>query len=185
MENMLVRFIPTQRDSTRGWSGNKPALCLGNGKSAHCIIITEGEISVVDLPLEIVRGSRVLSHPLIPGTPYPPERFIERIKSTKKPLSPKARRLLKEFSVAVKGAEVIPEAPPRMGRRGCPIVRQLSEEFGLPPPRIRRLLRKAGLRSPYGDEKSMRAALNPLISEEKRNGPKVQKGSEVSKRART
>jgi len=191
---MLVRFIPTDRHPKMGWSGNKPALCFKGTKNAHCVVIGEAEIQVVDLPISIVEGSRIVIHPEIPGTPYPPERFVERVIATRKPLTPEARKLLE----SINGSEAPIPTPPRpkksapVSKSGKPdrtagsaLISQIAEDLGIPSPKLRRFLRSQGLSAPYTDEKRVRATVKKYPKEKTSGKTTVQKGSKIQKGAGT
>jgi len=171
MENMLVRFIPTDRSSERGWAGNKPALCFRGEKKAHCVVIREAEIGTVDLPIDVVEKSTIIPDVMgqAVGIPYPPKKFVERVMATGKPITPEARKLLQSLN----GKKVaLPVTPKRqlatrpekttLKTAGAELIIQLAAEWKLPTPKLRRFLRGQGLRAPYTDEKIVRAALKKL-----------------------
>ena len=172
MEAPLVRFIPTDRSSKNGWGGNKPALCFKGEKKAHCVVIRETEIGTVDLPLDVVEKSLVVSDPAGQGSgiPYSPERFIKRILETGKPLTPEARALLqgingKKAKLPPNQIKVEVKAAPKAGTlktAGSELIVTIAAEWKLPTPKLRRYLRSQGLSAPYTDEKTVRAALKKL-----------------------
>ena len=174
MENMLVRFIPTDRTVHDGkvvWSGNKPALCFRGDTRAHCVVIRESEISTVDLPIDVVEKCQVVSNPQGQGSgvPYAPERFVQRVMEIGKPLTPEARQLLQ--SVNGKKAKLPPNkkkievqgpAKAHLKTAGAELIVTLAAECKLPSPKLRRFLRSQGLRAPYTDEALVRKALKKL-----------------------
>lgn len=179
MENMLVRFIPTDRSSRVGWTGSKPSLCFGDKKTnrARCVVIRETDIGTVDLPLDVVEKSSIVNDPDNPAAPYSAERFIKRITETGKPLTEEARALLESIkpSKGKKKAALPPNKPkppparasvgktaPVLKTAGAEIIISLAAEWKLPSPKLRRFLRGQGLRAPYTDEKLLRTALKKL-----------------------
>jgi hypothetical protein len=172
MENMLVRFIPTDRSSKHGWAGNKPALCFRGEKKAHCVIIKEAEIGTVDLPIDVVEKSQIVPDAMgqALGIPYPPAKFVKRILETGKFITPEARALIRSLNgkkvalpVAPKQRKLAtrPEKAP-LKTAGAELIIALAAEWKLPTPKLRRYLRGQGLHAPYTDEKTVRAALKKL-----------------------
>lgn len=176
MENMGVRYIPTDRsvkDQRLIWSGNKPALCFRGEKKAHCVIIGELEISTVDLPLDVVEKSPAVPDSMgqAAGIPYSPEKFIQRVTGTGKPLSDEARELLqglngKKHALPPNKRKIeVSKGAPKPGTlktAGAELIIVLSQEYKLPTPKLRRFLRSQGLNAPYTDEKAVRNALKKL-----------------------
>ena len=176
MENMGVRYIPTDRSVREGkliWSGNKPALCFRGEKKAHCVIIGELEITTVDLPLDTVEKSPAVPDSMgqAAGIPYSPEKFIQRVTGTGRPLSEEARALLQSVNgkkkplPPSKARIEVKTAPPKPGTlktAGAELIIVLSQEYKLPTPKLRRFLRSQGLNAPYTDEKLVRNALKKL-----------------------
>lgn len=170
METMLVRFIPTDKSPEHGWNGNKPALCFrGTDKKAHCVVIQEAEIGTVELPLDVVERSSVVSDPQGSGIPYAPERFVKRVLDIGKPVTPEARRLLQSVNgkkVAIpkyqpKKLETRPQKAP-LKTAGAELIITIAQEWKLPTPKLRRYLRSQGLHAPYQDEALIRKALKKL-----------------------
>lgn len=169
---MLVRYIPTDHNSKLGWAGNKPALCFKGEKKAHCVIIGETEICTVDLPLDVVEKSPLVPHPLGQGSglSYPPQRFVERMMGTGKPLTQEARTLLESASGKKKALPpdkpkpkpVAKTAEAPLKTAGAELILKLAKEWKLPTPKLRRYLRGQGLSAPYTSEADVRAALKKL-----------------------
>lgn len=178
MEYMLVRFIPTDRSAKIGWTGSKPSLCFGDAKTkqGRCVVIRELDIGTVDLPLDVIEKSSIVSDPQIPTQPYSAERFIQRVMETGKPLTEEARALLDSIKTpkGKKKATIPPNKPKPQAKAsigqalavlktaGAETIILLAAEWKLPPPKLRRYLRSTGLRAPYTDEKVLRQALKKL-----------------------
>lgn len=174
-----VRFIPTDHNAKHGWSGNKPALVIPGEEVLHCVVYDELEIGVRELPLALLDKCNHVIAPGAIGTPYPVARYIERVRSSKKPINPTAERLLQiaegmaaltefprsEVDTAV--SEAAAPAPRKRDREPKParepaapsLIGALAAEFGMDPPKMRKALRAAGLRAPYTDEAAIRKAL--------------------------
>jgi len=190
MENLGVRFIPTDYHPKRGYAGNKPALCFADGKVAHCVIIDELEVRAVDWPLDIIRKSNMVTHPMGPGLPYPPERFIERVTNCERPITQEARSLLElvtkgtlQASLPRKKSPVTTKTVrngPIKATAGSDLIRALAVELKIPSPKLRRFLRGHGLRAPYTDEKLLRKTLK-LYGKEKTSAKRKEKGQAPKK----
>lgn len=176
MENLGVRFIPTDSTTRQGktvWSGNKPALCFKGTKKAHCVIIGELEITTVGLPIDVVERSPGVADPMgqAAGVPYPPQRFVDAVMKTGKPLTPEARELLQEINGKKQplppnrpSAKLVtrPEKAGQLKTAGADLIIRLAQEAKLPTPKFRRFLRSQGLKAPYTDESVIRKAMKKL-----------------------
>lgn len=175
METVDVRYIPTDRTAKGGWAGNKPALCFHGDSKAYCVIFTEEGIVTQEFDLKVVKDSNLVPGPWGPSTPYPPNRFVERLLASGKAMSEEARHLLESFlkKGKKKGTKIPVTAPPvkklasaptkaPLKTAGAELIIKLASEWKLPTPKLRRWLRSQGCKAPYTDESALRKVLKKL-----------------------
>ena len=173
--DIAVRYIPTQfmrsEDGRTVAAGNKPALCFVGSKEARCVHYADEGVEVTRLPPEVV-----LESPRPKG--YEDDKaaiskfvtyFNIRLVKTAPKIDDEAYDLIKMVQDPPEDFdEVKPKrkSSPRAKRSKAPatkkapsIINTLAEELKTTPPKVRKLLRSAGLNAPYDDEKKIRAAI--------------------------
>jgi hypothetical protein len=138
---------------------NIASLCIVDEDKIYCIYNDGTHYRSTRVrPLDYVR------FPIIPNGsgPYPPERFLQHMQDCGRPAMQSVKRLVEKYFPAYKLTVEMKE-----GSRGELIMR-VSNEFGLEPRKIRKLLRKEGVRYPYESEEVVRSAIRHSV----RSSPK-------------
>lgn len=132
-----------------------PETCQGVVNDKHRIRIFEFRPGVMEAGRPVPRGAGV----------YSPEEFIERLVaiSAHKPATRAARRLIAtSHPELAKQLQVEAEDDKQIQRKGATI-EELADEFKTEPRRIRKLLRKLGMKAPYDDDAVLRSAIKGAL----------------------
>lgn len=170
---ITVRFIPMDQGIYKNpktgqtsyfTSGNRPALCFDDGKRGYAIINTDEAVEVTNLPLETLRGSRLVRGTNPGEASYDPKLFAEHIISFKrfKPITSgvhKFLKLLDESPLPSEEEKTSPSLEAPTIRIRTNLVQTLARELDIDPAQLRKTLRKKGLKAPYTDETAIRKAL--------------------------
>lgn len=179
-----IRYVRIMRSSSDDDGSNsviKPALCFRGKRAAHAVVNDETCVHVVSVPL----ASHDASPPvLFKRLEYPLPKFIAHIEriGKSKGITQRARYFLdravnhepieeSELPPDVIGTMIpevhaeslrpVPNEPrqPAAKAVGGTLIARIAADVGLEPPKLRKLLRAAGMRAPYEDEKAIRAAI--------------------------